>query len=162
MLDPGTELQNTSHPFKRDDGKKGQRWIGMICGEGPPQPPQIPVSVGQSYIICADQVQNIPLRQQDQRRRRGEEEERGGGERRWHRSMETRPSAPCQVSGRPGWKPCVLASEWEESAGKKELICTSSSHLYRLSCSLLHRFIINYQLLLVNFWWCRWRLGGVV
>lgn len=56
-------------------------------------PPQILLSVGHSYIICADQVQNIPLRQQDQRlERRGQQEMSRVAK------AQTPPSGSCQDS----------------------------------------------------------------
>lgn len=46
-------------------------------------PAQIPLSVGYSYIICADRVQNIPLRQQDQKMKWDKEEGEMSREMRW-------------------------------------------------------------------------------
>lgn len=73
--------------------------------------PQIPLSVGRSYIICRDQVRNIPLRQQDQKIEVEEEEE--GAEVAW---AQTHPSGPCQVSRLPGWMMSIhVRWRWERN-----------------------------------------------
>lgn len=82
---PSPTLPQTSRCFMKPEGL-----FWTVVEED-----QIPLSVGQSHIICADQVQNIPLRQA-----RSEDSEMSGG----GPGPGSRPPPPCTMSIHVRWR----------------------------------------------------------